>query len=222
MQDKRRARGRTATLATTVAAVAAAVAEAVALVVPTATANDIAPFTTFFNTDVSQAGFGGMQGIGTGTMTVSGVSGTVTKAYPLLARADELERPVAERRRQLRRDSVGHEHRPLLRQRLGHANSQAYRADVTSLVTGNGTYSLANFRKTRQRQDQRRLADRLLRRRDPGNNRDVVMFDGNDSNFPDSFDADGWNVVLPGINYVDGSAASRCTCRTGRGTWTTH
>ena len=39
------------------------------------------------------------------------------------------------------------------------------------------------------------------------NNRDVVLFDGNDSNIANAFDADGWNVSLPGINYVSGTAA---------------
>ena len=39
------------------------------------------------------------------------------------------------------------------------------------------------------------------------NNRDVVLFDGNDSNVPgNGFDADGWNVSLPGINYTSGTA----------------
>ena len=38
-------------------------------------------FTTVTDTDVVAAGFGGMRGIGTGTITLSGVTGTVTAAY---------------------------------------------------------------------------------------------------------------------------------------------
>ena len=47
-------------------------------------------------------------------------------------------------------------------------NSQAYRADVTSLVTGNAAYSLSNFVKAGLPgcRHQRRLADRVLQRRE--------------------------------------------------------
>jgi hypothetical protein len=41
----------------------------------------------------------------------------------------------------------------------------------------------------------------------PDNNHDVVMFNGNDSNTPNSFDALGWNVTLGGINYSSGAAS---------------
>lgn len=38
------------------------------------------------------------------------------------------------------------------------------------------------------------------------NNRDVVIFNGNDSNAPNTFDANGWNLQLNGIHYTTGSA----------------
>ena len=41
---------------------------------------------------------------------------------------------------------------------------------------------------------------------DDSNNRDVVLFHGNDSNIANPFDADGWDVTLPGINYDTGAA----------------
>ena len=43
------------------------------------------------------------------------------------------------------------------------------------------------------------------------------MFDGNDSNIPNSFDANGWNVVLSGINYVSGSAGITLHVSDGQG-----
>ena len=47
-----------------------------------AAANPVTAFTTVFNTDVAYAGLGGMRGTtGTGTITLAGVSGPVTKAY---------------------------------------------------------------------------------------------------------------------------------------------
>src|SRR5439155_1347401 len=38
------------------------------------------PTTSFLNTDVGEFGFGGMRGNGTGSITVSGITGTVTRA----------------------------------------------------------------------------------------------------------------------------------------------
>jgi hypothetical protein len=84
-------------------------------------------------------------------------------------------------------------------------NSQAYRADVTALVTGNGNYGISNFTKA----DANVNGLELVVFYDDGNasnNRDIVMFNGNDSNVQNTFDADGWNVTLPGINSAAGTA----------------
>lgn len=43
----------------------------------------------------------------------------------------------------------------------------------------------------------------------PGNNRDVVIFNWNDSNQPNTFDAPGWNASLSGINYTTGTVNMR-------------
>jgi hypothetical protein len=40
----------------------------------------------------------------------------------------------------------------------------------------------------------------------PSNNRDVVIFNGNDANFGSSYDPAGWNMNLNGINYTSGQA----------------
>ncbi|MCJ7635524.1 hypothetical protein MUP77_24440 [Candidatus Bathyarchaeota archaeon] len=86
------------------------------------------------------------------------------------------------------------------------ANSHAYRADVTSLVTEDGDYALGNLIK----QNVEINGASLIVFFDDGNaanNRDVVLFDGNDSNIPNIYDADGWNVTLSGINYASGTAS---------------
>ena len=44
-------------------------------------ANTLTFFETRYNTDVTAAGVGGLRGAGTGTITLGGVNGTVTKAY---------------------------------------------------------------------------------------------------------------------------------------------
>jgi hypothetical protein len=40
-------------------------------------------------------------------------------------------------------------------------------------------------------------------------NREVVLFNGNDSNFASAFDAAGWDLTLSGINYSSGNANLR-------------
>ena len=96
----------------------------------------------------------------------------------------------------------------------GYNNSQAYRADVTSLVqaTGNGLYNLSGFGALNPNG-----ASLIVFFNDGNgaNNRDVVIFDGNDSNvsFPGisanpnaPADPAGWNVTLSGINYTSGTS----------------
>ncbi len=40
----------------------------------------------------------------------------------------------------------------------------------------------------------------------PTNNRDVVIFNGNDANFASIYDPAGWNINLDGIHYTGGDA----------------
>jgi hypothetical protein len=168
-------------------------------------ASDLTYFTTVTNTDYKAFGAGGMRGQGTGSIVVSGLSGTVTQAYlfwhgPTNDSADA-------------NASVTFNGTAITGVNIGvsapncwsFANSKAYRADVTSLVTGNATYTLANFRKGS-------TADingvSLVVFYDDGNaanNRDVVIFNGNDSNVANTYDAPGWNASLSGINYSSGT-----------------
>jgi hypothetical protein len=89
----------------------------------------------------------------------------------------------------------------------GAANSQAYRSDVTSLVSGNGSYSLADFQKLPTALINGAALFVFFDDGNTANDRDVVLFNGNDANFASAFDAPGWNVTLSGINYTSGTAA---------------
>ena len=89
------------------------------------------------------------------------------------------------------------------------ANSQAYRADVTQYVTGDGAYALSNFRKT---SGESTIADVngasllvFFDDGDSGNNRDVYLHDGNDSNLASTFDAADWSDTLA-VTYGSGTA----------------
>jgi hypothetical protein len=91
----------------------------------------------------------------------------------------------------------------------GFAHSEAYRADVTAFVTGGGPYALGNFIKTSDVGTP--LADingvSLLVFYDDtiiGNNRDILLFDGNDTNYVEGGTEDGWQASLGSFNYESG------------------
>ncbi len=172
-----------------------------------AAANDITFTQTVFNTDVAYFGFGGMRGIGTGTITVSGLSGTVTKALLYWHGPTNSLSPTANANVTFAGNAVVGTNIGFSSDNCwGFLNSQAYAADVTALVSGNGSYSLANFLKSDADINGVSLVV-FYNDGNPANNRDVVLFHGNDSNINNIYDANGWNVTLAGINYTSGSAS---------------
>jgi hypothetical protein len=166
---------------------------------------------TVFATDVTSAGVGGMrEGDGTGTISISGVSGPVTRALlywhgPTNSADPAVNATVGFAGNNITGTNLG----PSSDNCWGFDNSQAYRADVTSFVSGNGSYALTNFIKPDAEINGASLVV-FYDDGDPTNNRDVVLFEGNDSNI--EFDGDppdpaGWDVTLEGINYSSGTAS---------------
>jgi hypothetical protein len=170
---------------------------------------------TVFNTDFVSAGRGNLRNVGSGTIVLSGVSGTVTKAYlywhgPTNSTVST-GNPITVNSTSVTGTNIGFSSDNC----WGYLNSQAFRADVTALVqaTGNGNYSLSGFGGMNPN------GASLIVFFDDGdntNNRDVVIFDGNDSNiyFPGisgnplaPMDPIGWNILLSGINYTSGTAS---------------
>jgi Protein of unknown function (DUF3344) len=185
-----------------------ALAMAVCTGVGAASASDLVNFTTVANTDWAQAGVGGLRGVGTGSIALSGVSGTVSKAYLYWHGPTGSDDPLANA-------SVNFGGTDVIGANIGFSddnfwglsNSQAYRADVTSLVSGNGDYALAGFRKDSTIEINGVSLIVFYDDGDSANNRDVVLFNGNDANFDNAFDASGWNATLSGINYSGGLAS---------------
>ncbi len=185
------------------------------LIVPAA-ANQLSNFKTVFSTDFAMFGFGGMRGIGSGSITVSGVTGTVTSALLYWHGPTNSTDPNANA-------SVTFNGTAITGTNIGlssdncwsFTNSQAYRADVTSLVTGNGAYTLSNFLKTDADINGVSLLV-FFNDGNPANNRDIVIFDGNDSNQPNSYDPLGWSASLPGINYTSGTVFMRLIVSDGQ------
>jgi hypothetical protein len=161
------------------------------------------------NTDVAgfdpKFGAGGMRGgAGTGTITVSGVTTPVLHALLFWHGPTNSSDPAANA-------SVTFAGTPIAGTNIGvdedncwtFANTQAYRADVTGLVTGNGTYTLSDF--TKPDVDMNGVS--LLVFYDDGNSsndRNVVAWNGNDSNESDG----AWDETIPGVPYPGSGSAS--------------
>jgi hypothetical protein len=194
----------------------AALVGAIGVALPgTAMATDLINFKTVYNTDFASAGVGGMRGNGTGTITLApGINpGTVTEAYLFWhgpSNAAPADAPTANATVTFNGTNVTGAFLGISSDNCwGFQNSLAYRADVTSLVTGSGSYALTNF--TKPGNIDVNGASLIVFYNDgiSTNNRDVVMFNGNDSNIPNPYDANGWNITLAGINYSSGTASAQ-------------
>ncbi len=185
---------------------AAALALAAVIGAGPAQASDLANFTTVFNTDWAQAGVGGLRDVGSGEIALSGVSGTVSRAYLYWHGPANPTSPLANAGINFAGSAITGTSLGLSDDNFwDYDNSQAYRADVTALVAGNGSYTLGNMSKPGVEINGASLivfySDGVA-----ANNRDVVLFDGNDANWPNPYDAAGWNATLAGINYSSGTA----------------
>jgi hypothetical protein len=151
-----------------------------------------------------------MRGTGTGSISVSGVTGQVTHALLYWHGPTNSADPASNA-------TVGFNGVSVTGTNIGSAsdnnwgfqNSQSYRADVTWLVPGDGIYSLSNFLKPG-------VADingvALIVFYDDGNSsndRTVVAWNGNDSNVPSAFDPDSaWDETITGVPYGGSGSAS--------------
>ncbi len=170
-----------------------------------ASANIISQSETVFDNDFAYAGVGGLRGNGFGDIQLTGTSGSITKAYLYWHGPTQSADPSFNANLTLNGSNV-------VGNNIGFSddnfweqdNSQAYKADVTSLVSGNRTYSLPGLSPNNSN------GASLIVHYDDGNmanNVDVVSFDGNDGNFDNAFDPLGWDTTLSGINYTSRSAS---------------
>jgi len=164
------------------------------------------------HTSVVTAGVGGLRNQTSGSIVVSGVSGTVTKAYLYWAGPTNTTDPTVN-------SSILVNGNPVVGSNIGFGhdcnwgflNSQAYRADVTSIVTGDGTHVLTGFKADSNATPNGANTDgaSLIVFSNGGgvtSRRDVYQFHGNDTSPPTIFDPAGWSATLSGINYPGGAA----------------
>jgi hypothetical protein len=203
-------------------------AAAAAALATAAAAGNLVTVATVSNTDFAMFGYGGMSAVGNpgtdgaGTITVSGISGTVTRALllwhgPTNSTSDAVNAAVDFNGTPISGSNIGNSDNNCW---TNFANSRAYLADVSGLVGGNGAYTLSGFVKGTwpgPAADVNGVS--LLVFYNDGsaaNNRDVVVFAGNDSNQASGFDLPGWNVTLGGVRYVSGTAALRLIVSDGQ------
>jgi hypothetical protein len=160
------------------------------------------------NTDVGEFGLGGMRGSGTGSITASGITGPVAHAFlywhgPTNSADPASNASVTFNGTGITGTNIG----TASDNNWGFQNSQSYRADVTSLVSGNGSYTLSGFLKA----DADINGVSLIVFYDDGNSsndRNVVAWNGNDSNIAFGADPANWNETISGVPYPGSGTAS--------------
>lgn len=169
------------------------------------------PAETVRNTDHKSFGLTGLRDGGRGTLAVTGLVGTITRALLYWNGPENSLDPT--NNAHVRFAGVD-----LVGTNIGlssdncwlYNHSHSYRADVTALVSGNGNYVLTNFWKPSA---PRPLANingvSLLVFYDDGisdNNQDILIYEGNDSNHPNAFEFGGWRALITDIPYTTGPA----------------
>lgn len=188
----------------------------VVLVVPllyasTALATPIRYARTETNVDWVSAGIGGVGG-GSGQIAITGVSGPVRLAL-LYWHGVDLSSNGGDG--VYDNDTVAINGNSITGVSLGDAttncwgagSSRAFRADVTPYVTGNGTYTITGLSGKPGHSGNGASLIVVFNDANSDNDRDLVFFDGNDSNNPENFPGEdnGWQATLSGINYRGGS-----------------
>ena len=166
------------------------------------------PQLSVLNTNVYGFSVGGMRGNGTGSIAVSGVTGPVARAILYWNGPTNSADPAANA-------AVTFNGTPVTGTNIGFANdncwlfqnSQSYQADVTGLVTGNGTYSLSNFNKPPDVEVNGATLLVFYNDTDPSNDVNFYLWSGNDSNQPSTFEPGGWDETLTGVQYQGGQAS---------------
>ncbi len=172
-------------------------------------ANNVTLFRTVYNTDAYVAGGGGMHSAagGRGTITVGGLVGPVTAAYLYWnGQSNNTDGTFGSQFVFNDVTMAGLNLGPSFDNGWGFLQSRSYRADVTALVAPNPnrTHTIQFLHTNIFDPDGASLVI-FYNDPNPENNRDIWLFNGNDSNTQNIYDANGWNVSMPGIRYRNGT-----------------
>lgn len=170
-------------------------------------ANILSYDTTVFDTNYVTGDIG-MRDVGAGTMTISGIptGASVTQSIlywhgPTNSTDPNVNANVTVAGKSVTGTNIGFSSDNF----WSSLNSQAYQANVTSIVNGNGSYALSNFQKPTAQING--AADFTFYSSTASTGKeDVILYHGNDSNFASSYDPAGWNFTASDINYKGGAA----------------
>lgn len=172
------------------------------------------------NVDWTSAGVSGVGG-GAGTINLAGVTGTVTRAF-LYWHGIDNSGPGAV----YDNANVTINGNAVIGTSLGDAptncwglgSSRTYRADVTPYVSGNGAYLIAGLSAPGHNANGASLVV-IFNDGNPANNRDLVFFEGNDSNIPAGFpgETNGWHATLAPITFSSGATFAQVHLADGQG-----
>jgi len=154
------------------------------------------------------AGVGGAGG-GSGTISLSGVTGSVSQAFLYWHGIDNGvdgnydNADITINGNAISGTNIGTSSTNC----WGSGNSVAYRADVTQFVSADGDYDLEDLSNGTGHSANGASLVVLFDDGDPDNNRDLAFFEGNDSSVPGDFpgEDDGWHATLSPINYGGGT-----------------
>lgn len=179
------------------------------LALPMSLAKEVTKFETIPNVNMASAGIGGLRGAGTGTIQLAGVPGTATVRRALLywhgpinSDVEVLHSTVSLNGNSVTGDSLGQS----FDNNWYYPASQAFRADVTQWVRGDGDYVfiVSEFDPMATSVNGASLIV-FYDDGDSANDRDYVVFNGNDSNGRNNYDFDGWNAVFSGVYFGPGN-----------------
>ena len=163
-------------------------------------------------TNIKEFGFGGMRGDGTGTITVSGVTGPVARAILYWNGPTNSSDPAANANVTFNGSAVTGTNTGFASSNCWpFANSQSYQADVTGLLDQtdpNQAYSLSNFHVPPDVEINGVSLVVFYNDTDASNDRNITLWSGNDSNVASTFDPADWDETLTGVEYPGAGAAS--------------
>jgi hypothetical protein len=185
----------------------AAVAVLSLIVLSAGHAEPVSKANTFRGVDWTSAGVGGI-GTGSATITLTGITGTVQRAFLYWhgVNFNNTGAPYADDTVTVDGTSVtGVSLGPSSTNCWGPGASRAYRADITDLISGNASVEVKDMT---QSPDEEANGASIIVVFDDGNgtnDRDVVIYEGNDSNVADFPGEDeGWAATLTNIAYPGG------------------
>jgi cysteine-rich repeat protein len=164
---------------------------------------------TFFDTDWVTVGAGGIGATGTATFDVAGTSDAVHTALFYWHGIDNTDEDATYDNATIvfaGTQVVGTSLGDATTNCWGDGSSRAYVADVTALVPGDGSYDVSGLASGENHNANGASLIVLYNDASQANDRDLVFFEGNDSNVPAGFpgEDEGWHGSLEGLNYRGG------------------